>query len=54
MARIQALIPDELDERIRRFLFRRYGGHFHGKISEIVRKAVEEYLDREEIGEETV
>lgn len=55
MARIQALIPDELDERIRRFLFRRYGGHFHGKISEIVRKAVEEYLDREEtdIGEET-
>ena len=54
MARIQALIPDELDERIRRHLLKRYGIHLHGKISEIVREALELYLDKVEAEEEEV
>ena len=46
MARVQIYISDSLDQRLRDYLYKRFGGHVHGKISEVFREALEEYLDK--------
>ena len=46
MVRISALIPKELDDRLRKYIARRFGGHAYGAISQVIQEAVDEYLSR--------
>ena len=41
-------ISDELDERLRTYIHRRFKGHVHGKIKQVVVEALERFLDQEE------
>jgi len=41
-------IPDDLDQRMRRYIYLRFRGHVHGKISEVIREALEQYLNQQE------
>ena len=46
MGRINVVVSDELYERFRLYLHRKYGWKAHGRISEFVARAVERELDR--------
>ena len=41
-------IPDELDERLRTYVHRRFKGHVHGAMTKVVQEALERFLDQEE------
>ena len=41
-------IPDALDERLRSYIYKRFKGHVHGKIKQVVVEALERYLDQQE------
>ena len=47
--RLNVRISDELTAKLRRYIVLRYGENepFYGKISEVVRGALREFLDRE-------
>ena len=47
MGKITIIIPDELEERIRKLLIAKYDGRMHGKLTALVTTALEEYLKRE-------
>ena len=47
MGKITIIIPDELEERIRKLLIAKYDGRMHGKLTDLVTTALEEYLKRE-------
>jgi len=51
MGRLFIVVPDELEERLREYLHRKYGYKYYGKISEIAVKALERELDRLERSE---
>jgi len=38
----------ELDKRLRKYLYDRFGGHVHGKLTEVLVEALEEYLSKRE------
>ena len=47
MGKITVNIPDDLERRLRIYLAKRYlGQKLHGKLSEVVSTAIEEWLDR--------
>ena len=46
MGKITIIIPDELDEKVRRLLIAKYDGRIHGKLTELVVAALEDYLKR--------
>ena len=41
-------IPDKLDERLRGYIHIRFKGHVHGAISQVIREALERFLDQQE------
>ena len=45
MARISVILPDELEERLRTYLYKTYGWKHKGKQSEIIAEALKKYLD---------
>jgi hypothetical protein len=47
MGKITIIIPDELEDKIRRLLIAKFDGKMHGKLTELVVEALEEYLKRE-------
>jgi hypothetical protein len=47
MGKITIIIPDGLEERIRRILVNKYDGKIHGKLTDLVIAALEDYLKRE-------
>jgi len=49
MPRLFIYINDNLDKRLRDYIHRRFKGHVHGKISEVIREALEQFLEREEL-----
>ena len=52
MGRLFIQVPDELEERLRDYLHRKYGYKYYGKISEILTRALERELDRLEAEED--
>lgn len=48
MGRVNVTFPDQLEERLRKWLVSQYGYKFKGKMSEHITKALEEYLDKME------
>lgn len=48
MPRLHIYIDDYLDKRLRDYLHQRFKGHVHGKISEVIREALEQFLDQQE------
>jgi hypothetical protein len=47
MGKITIIIPDELEEKIRKTLVSKYDGKLHGKLTELVTAALQDYLARE-------
>jgi hypothetical protein len=47
MGKITIIIPDELEDRLRKLLIAKYNGKIHGKLTEVVIAALEGYLKRE-------
>lgn len=47
MGKITIIIPDELEEKIRKLLVAKYDGKIHGKLTDLVVTALEDYLKRE-------
>jgi hypothetical protein len=47
MGKITIIIPDDLEERIRKVLAARYDGKLHGKLTDFVITALEDHLKRE-------
>lgn len=47
MGKITIIIPDELEEKVRKLLITKYDGKIHGKLTELVITALEDYLKRE-------
>jgi hypothetical protein len=47
MGKITIIIPDELEEKVRKLLTTKYDGKIHGKLTELVITALEDYLKRE-------
>jgi hypothetical protein len=47
MGKITIIIPDDLEGRIRRLLVAKYDGKLHGKLTDLVIAALEDYLKRE-------
>jgi hypothetical protein len=47
MGKITIIIPDELEEKVRKLLVDKYDGKIHGKLTELVVAALENYLKRE-------
>lgn len=45
MGRISVILPDELEERFRNYLYSIHGWKHHGKISEMISEALEKHLD---------
>ena len=41
-------IADALDERLRSYIHKRFKGHVHGKITQVVTEALERFLDQQE------
>jgi hypothetical protein len=41
-------IDQELDERLRNYIHRKFKGHVHGKITQVVVEALEKFLAEEE------
>ena len=41
-------IDDELDERLRKYIYKRFKGHVHGAITQVIREALERFLDQQE------
>jgi len=44
MGKITVIIPDDLENRVRKMLATKYSGKVHGKLTELVIAALEEYL----------
>jgi hypothetical protein len=47
MGKITIIIPDELEEKVRKLLIAKYDGKIHGKLTNLVITALEDYLKRE-------
>jgi hypothetical protein len=47
MGKITIIIPDDLEGKIRRLLVAKYDGKLHGKLTDLVIAALEDYLKRE-------
>jgi hypothetical protein len=47
MGRITIIIPDDLQEKIKGTLVTEYNGKIHGKLTELVIVALDDYLKRE-------
>jgi hypothetical protein len=47
MGKITIIIPDALEERIRKLLIAKYDGKMHGKLTDLVIEALEDYIKRE-------
>jgi hypothetical protein len=47
MGKITIIIPDDLESRIRKRLVAEYDGKIHGKLTELVISALENYLKQE-------
>ena len=47
MGKITIIIPDDLENRIRRRLIAEYDGRIHGKLTHLVISALENYLKQE-------
>jgi hypothetical protein len=47
MGKITVIIPDDLEQRVRKLLVAKYDGNMHGKLTDLVKEALEEYLKRE-------
>lgn len=47
MGKITIIIPNGLEDRIRRLLVARYDGRMHGKLTDFVIAALEDHLRRE-------
>jgi len=47
MGKITIIIPDDLENRIRRRLIAEYDGKIHGKLTHLVISALENYLKQE-------
>jgi hypothetical protein len=47
MGKITIIIPDDLEEKIRKTLVAKYDGKIHGKLTDLVITALYEYLSRE-------
>jgi hypothetical protein len=46
MGKITIIIPDDLEDRIRKVLVAKYDGKLHGKLTNFVIAALEEHLRR--------
>lgn len=46
MGKITIIIDDELEQRLRKYIFKRYEAKWYGKLSEVIEEAVKEHLDR--------
>lgn len=49
MGKITIIIPDDLEERIRKILVAKYDGKIHGKLTDLVITALEDYVKRESL-----
>jgi len=47
MGKITIIIPDDLEEKLRKTLVAKYDGKIHGKLTDLVITALDEYLRRE-------
>jgi hypothetical protein len=47
MGKITIVISDDLEGKIRRLLVQKYDGRLHGKLTDLVIAALEDYLKRE-------
>jgi hypothetical protein len=47
MGKITIIIPDDLEEDIRKLLVAKYDGKIHGKLTDFVITALEDHLKRE-------
>lgn len=45
MGRIYATVSDDVEERLRRFVFDKYRGHLYKNVSKTVEAAIKHYLD---------
>ena len=48
MGKLSVVIPDDLEDRFRRWLVSKYGLKFRGKMGKHIAEAIEEFLDRQE------
>ena len=48
MGRLTVIIPDDLEERYRQWLLKKYGLKFSKKIGKHVADALEDFLDKQE------
>jgi len=47
MGKITIIIPNDLENRIRKLLVAKYDGKLHGKLTELVITALEDHVKRE-------
>lgn len=48
MGRIHATISDDLEKRLRRYVFNRFEGHIYRNMSRVIEEAIKEYLSKRE------
>jgi len=49
LGRINVVIDDALEERLRRYIQRKYGTRTYGAIRKCIEEAIERFLDEEEV-----
>jgi len=47
MGKITIIIPDDLEDKIRKLLIAKYDGKMHGKLTDLVVAALDDYVKRE-------